>query len=100
MAGIAHSSMRSKNFAIVYHALDSSFSQPAPLYGGWRYIFSNFAFSAMATFSAFALSLLVTEAANFLLAGRKPTTCRLPIVTHVVSAPILGPHRAWSRRWP
>jgi pimeloyl-ACP methyl ester carboxylesterase len=34
MAGIAHSSMRSKNFAIVYHALDSYFSQPAPLYVG------------------------------------------------------------------
>jgi len=34
MAGIAHSSMRSKNFAIAYHALDSYFSQPAPLYVG------------------------------------------------------------------
>jgi pimeloyl-ACP methyl ester carboxylesterase len=34
MPGIAHSSMRSKNFAIVYHALDSYFSQPAPLYVG------------------------------------------------------------------
>jgi pimeloyl-ACP methyl ester carboxylesterase len=34
MPGIAHSSMRSKNFAIVYHLLDAYFSQPAPLYVG------------------------------------------------------------------
>jgi pimeloyl-ACP methyl ester carboxylesterase len=32
MPGIAHSSTRSKNWAIVYHLLDSYFSQPAPLY--------------------------------------------------------------------
>ena len=34
MPGIAHSSMRSKNFAIVYHLLDAYFSQPAPVYVG------------------------------------------------------------------
>jgi hypothetical protein len=34
MPGIAHSSMRSKNWAIVYHLLDGYFSQPAPLYVG------------------------------------------------------------------
>ena len=34
MPGIAHSSMRAKNFHIVYHALDAYFSQPAPLYVG------------------------------------------------------------------
>lgn len=34
MPGIAHSSMRAKNFQIVYHALDAYFSQPAPLYVG------------------------------------------------------------------
>jgi pimeloyl-ACP methyl ester carboxylesterase len=32
MPGIAHSSTRSKNWAIVYHLLDGYFSQPAPLY--------------------------------------------------------------------
>jgi pimeloyl-ACP methyl ester carboxylesterase len=32
MPGIAHSSMRSKNWAIVYHLLDGYFSQPAPVY--------------------------------------------------------------------
>src|SRR5262245_9175581 len=34
MPGIAHSSMRSKNWALVYHLLDSFFSQPAPAYTG------------------------------------------------------------------
>jgi pimeloyl-ACP methyl ester carboxylesterase len=34
MPGIAHSSTRSKNFAIVYHLLDAFFSQPAPVYVG------------------------------------------------------------------
>ena len=34
MPGIAHSSMRSKNWAIVYHLLDRYFSQPAPAYTG------------------------------------------------------------------
>jgi hypothetical protein len=34
MPRIAHSSLRSKNFAIAYHALDGLFSQPAPLYVG------------------------------------------------------------------
>jgi pimeloyl-ACP methyl ester carboxylesterase len=34
MPGIAHSSTRSKNFAIVYHLLDSYFGQPAPVYVG------------------------------------------------------------------
>ena len=34
MPGIAHSSMRSKNWAIVYHLLDGYFSQPAPVYVG------------------------------------------------------------------
>jgi pimeloyl-ACP methyl ester carboxylesterase len=34
MPGIAHSSMRSKNWAIVYHLLDAWFSQPAPAYTG------------------------------------------------------------------
>lgn len=34
MPGIAHSSMRAKNFQIVYHALDAYFSQPAPIYVG------------------------------------------------------------------
>lgn len=32
MPGIAHSSTRSKNWAIVYHLLDTYFSQPAPVY--------------------------------------------------------------------
>lgn len=34
MPGIAHSSTRSKNWAIVYHLLDAYFSQPAPVYIG------------------------------------------------------------------
>jgi len=34
MPGIAHSSARSKNWAIVYHLLDGYFSQPAPVYVG------------------------------------------------------------------
>ncbi len=34
MPGIAHSSMRAKNFQIIYHALDAHFSQPAPVYVG------------------------------------------------------------------
>jgi pimeloyl-ACP methyl ester carboxylesterase len=34
MPGIAHSSTRSKNWAIVYHLLDSYFSQPAPTFVG------------------------------------------------------------------
>jgi pimeloyl-ACP methyl ester carboxylesterase len=34
MPGIAHSSMRAKNFQIVYHALDAYFGQPAPIYVG------------------------------------------------------------------
>jgi pimeloyl-ACP methyl ester carboxylesterase len=34
MPGIAHSSMRAKNFRILYHALDAYFSQPAPTYVG------------------------------------------------------------------
>jgi pimeloyl-ACP methyl ester carboxylesterase len=34
MPGIAHSSTRSKNWAIVYHLLDTYFSQPAPVYVG------------------------------------------------------------------
>jgi pimeloyl-ACP methyl ester carboxylesterase len=34
MPGIAHSSTRSKNWAIVYHLLDAYFSQPAPVYVG------------------------------------------------------------------
>lgn len=34
MPGIAHSSMRSKNYALVYHLLDAYFSQPAPVYVG------------------------------------------------------------------
>jgi pimeloyl-ACP methyl ester carboxylesterase len=34
MAGIAHSSTRSKNWAIPYHLLDGYFSQPSPLYVG------------------------------------------------------------------
>ena len=34
MPGIAHSSTRSKNYAIAYHALDQFFSQPAPVYTG------------------------------------------------------------------
>jgi pimeloyl-ACP methyl ester carboxylesterase len=32
MPGIAHSSTRSKNWAIVYHLLDAYFGQPAPVY--------------------------------------------------------------------
>jgi pimeloyl-ACP methyl ester carboxylesterase len=34
MPGIAHSSTRSKNWAIVYHLLDAYFSQPSPVYAG------------------------------------------------------------------
>jgi pimeloyl-ACP methyl ester carboxylesterase len=34
MPGIAHSSLRSKNWAIPYHLLDASFSQPSPVYTG------------------------------------------------------------------
>ena len=34
MPGIAHTSTRSKNFALVYHLLDGYFSQPAPMYTG------------------------------------------------------------------
>ena len=34
MPGIAHTSTRSKNFALVYHLLEGYFSQPAPLYTG------------------------------------------------------------------
>jgi pimeloyl-ACP methyl ester carboxylesterase len=34
MPGIAHSSLRSKNYALVYHLLDAYFSQPAPVYVG------------------------------------------------------------------
>lgn len=32
MPGIAHTSTRSKNWALVYHLLDAYFSQPAPVY--------------------------------------------------------------------
>lgn len=34
MPGIAHSSLRSKNWAVSYHLLDSFFGQPAPVYTG------------------------------------------------------------------
>ena len=34
MPGIAHTSNRSKNWALVYHLLDAYFSQPAPVYLG------------------------------------------------------------------
>ena len=34
MPGIAHTSTRSKNYALVYHLLDGYFSQPAPVYVG------------------------------------------------------------------
>jgi pimeloyl-ACP methyl ester carboxylesterase len=34
MPGIAHTSTRSKNWALVYHLLDAFFSQPAPVYTG------------------------------------------------------------------
>jgi len=34
MPGIAHSSTRSKNWALVYHLLDAFFGQPAPVYTG------------------------------------------------------------------
>jgi len=34
MPGIAHSSTRSKNWALVFHLLDGFFSQPAPVYTG------------------------------------------------------------------
>jgi pimeloyl-ACP methyl ester carboxylesterase len=34
MPGVAHTSTRSKNYALVYHLLESYFSQPAPVYTG------------------------------------------------------------------
>jgi pimeloyl-ACP methyl ester carboxylesterase len=34
MPGIAHTSTRSKNYALVYHLLEGYFSQPAPVYTG------------------------------------------------------------------
>ena len=34
MPGIAHTSTRSKNFALVYHLLEGFFGQPAPVYTG------------------------------------------------------------------
>jgi pimeloyl-ACP methyl ester carboxylesterase len=34
MPGIAHSSMRAKNWAVAYHLVDSFFAQPAPAYTG------------------------------------------------------------------
>lgn len=34
MPGIAHTSTRSKNFALVYHLLEGYFSQPTPVYTG------------------------------------------------------------------
>ena len=34
MPGIAHTSTRSKNYAIAYHVLEQFFSQPAPVYTG------------------------------------------------------------------
>jgi pimeloyl-ACP methyl ester carboxylesterase len=34
MPGIAHSSLRSKNWAVSYHLLDAFFAQPAPVYTG------------------------------------------------------------------
>jgi pimeloyl-ACP methyl ester carboxylesterase len=34
MPGIAHSSMRAKNWAVSYHLVDSFFSQPTPVYTG------------------------------------------------------------------
>jgi len=34
MPGIAHTSTRSKNWALVYHLLDAYFTQPAPVYVG------------------------------------------------------------------
>jgi pimeloyl-ACP methyl ester carboxylesterase len=34
MPGIAHTSTRSKNWALVYHLLDANFSQPPPVYVG------------------------------------------------------------------
>lgn len=34
MPGIAHTSTRSKNFALVYHLLEAYFNQPAPVYTG------------------------------------------------------------------
>ena len=34
MPGIAHSSLRAKNWAISYHLIDTFFSQPAPVYTG------------------------------------------------------------------
>jgi pimeloyl-ACP methyl ester carboxylesterase len=34
MPGIAHTSTRSKNFAVAYHVIEQFFSQPAPVYTG------------------------------------------------------------------
>jgi hypothetical protein len=34
MPGIAHTSTRSKNWALVYHLLDGWFGQPSPEYTG------------------------------------------------------------------
>ena len=34
MPGIAHTSTRSKNWALVYHLLDGWFGQPSPVYTG------------------------------------------------------------------
>jgi alpha-beta hydrolase superfamily lysophospholipase len=34
MPGIAHTSTRSKNYALVYHLLEGYFSQPQPVYQG------------------------------------------------------------------
>jgi hypothetical protein len=34
MPGIAHTSTRSRNWALVYHLLDGWFSQPVPVYIG------------------------------------------------------------------
>jgi len=34
MPGIAHTSTRSKNYALVYHLLERYFAQPLPVYQG------------------------------------------------------------------
>ena len=34
MPGISHASFQQKNYMIVYHILESFFTQPAPVYGG------------------------------------------------------------------
>ncbi len=34
MPGIAHASFQQKNYLLVYHILESFFTQPAPVYGG------------------------------------------------------------------